>query len=79
MSRAKGKDKDPILIAKAVLASLVAVGIGLHYYIFVFERALLDKPPKINAWAYLIYTALFGLLTVVGRPKEVKQDVGKQT
>ena len=71
-------DPDTTALLRALLQCCVAVAVGLHYYVCVFERAVLDLAPTINAWSYLSYTLLFAFLVYLTRTKPARVQMGKQ-
>ena len=54
-------------IVEASIQLGVAAGIGVYYYIKVFELAMVDKLPQISIVAYAVYGVLFGVLTWLSR------------
>ena len=54
-------------IVEAAAQLGIAIAIGVHYYIKVFELAMVDKLPQISIVEYCIYFVLFGVLTWLSR------------
>lgn len=65
-----------LAILKSMFQIIVATSIGLHYYVTVFERAMLDKSPHTGAFAYFVYSVAFAVLTVFSQRK---RDTSKDT
>eukprot|EP00897_Mesotaenium_endlicherianum_P007593 jgi/Mesen1/6862/ME000351S05979 len=57
-----------------VVQFLAACAVGLHYFVTVFQRAMIDKAPRTSWKAYAIYSATFGILCLLSRPRLNKKD-----
>lgn len=53
---------------------VVALGIGLHYYVTVFHPAVASKPPHTSWKFYAIYSAAFFILCLFARIRWVKKQ-----
>lgn len=58
----------------SVLQWVVALGIGLHYYVTVFHPAVTSKPPHTSWKYYAIYSAAFFILCLFARIRWVKKQ-----
>ena len=56
----------PVLLSSTTQV-VVSVSVGLHYYVTVFQPAMLDVPPQIHSLAYLVYSVAFAALTALSR------------
>lgn len=71
------KEKDvrfPLL--KATFQVTAATLVGLHYYVTVFEPAMLDQSPQTKAGAYAFYSLVFVVMTLLSRA--TTKDAHKQ-
>jgi len=73
----QGKEKDvrfPLL--KATFQVSASTLVGLHYYVTVFEPAMLDQSPQTVAGAYAFYSIVFVMMTLLSRA--TTKDAHKQ-
>ncbi|CAI5467755.1 unnamed protein product [Closterium sp. Yama58-4] len=75
--RSSERGQGKFIRLRAVLQLLVALGVGLHSYITVFERAMLDLPPNASAGAYAAYAACFFFLVLISRGPKRHEDKDK--
>lgn len=53
--------------------TIVGFGIGLHYYVSVFHRAVLHQPPKTNWKIHGIYAACFLVICLLANAERRKK------
>lgn len=57
----------PLMQALAWVELIASVGVGIHYYIMVWQPAMLDQPPNIDFIFYLFYSVIFGAMIAVSK------------
>ncbi|GBG87687.1 hypothetical protein CBR_g45841 [Chara braunii] len=68
-------NSDTILAKATALIQFGAAGaVGLHYYVVVWQRAMVDKPPKITSTAYFVYALVFFVLCQMARLRNSRRD-----
>ncbi|CAI5525623.1 unnamed protein product [Closterium sp. Naga37s-1] len=75
--RSSERGQGKFIRLRAVLQLLVSLGVGLHAYITIFERAMLDLPPNASAGAYAAYAACFFFLVLISRGPKRHEDKDK--
>ncbi|GBG92884.1 hypothetical protein CBR_g57642 [Chara braunii] len=60
--------------AIAIIQFGTAGAVGLHYYVAVWQRAMVDKPPRITSTAYLVYALIFFVLCQMARLRNSRRD-----
>lgn len=57
----------PLMQTLAWVELVASIGVGIHYYIMVWQPAMLDQPPNIDFVFYLFYSVIFGAMIAVSK------------
>eukprot|EP00850_Spirogloea_muscicola_P024177 SM000465S16653 [mRNA] locus=s465:6613:8513:- [translate_table: standard] len=68
------KGTDIYVRASSGVQLFVALCVGLHYFVAVFQRAMRDQPPKITYMAYLTYFISFTILCLLAQVRKTKAE-----